>query len=62
MNERTVSPDDFTDDRAKRLGEPGVQPVARMAQPPHNEVIAGRWKPEEPVRERGKRAWPKPWA
>ncbi|MFO1245040.1 MAG: FtsX-like permease family protein [Ramlibacter sp.] len=48
VNERTVSPDDFTDDRAKRLVDREFNLSHAAAQPPHNEVIAGDWKPEEP--------------
>ena len=48
VNERTVSPDDFTDDRAKRLADRELNLSHAAAQPPHNEVIAGDWKPEEP--------------
>jgi putative ABC transport system permease protein len=47
VNERTVSPDDFTDDRAKRLVDREFNLSHAAAQPPHNEVIAGEWKPEE---------------
>ena len=48
VNERTVSPDDFTDDRAKRLVDREFNLSHAAVQPPHNEVIAGDWKPEEP--------------
>jgi len=48
VNERTVSPDDFTDDRAKRLVDREFNLSHAAVQPPHNEVIAGAWKPEEP--------------
>ncbi len=47
VNERIVSPDDFTDDRAKRLVDREFNLSHAAAQPPHNQVIEGEWKAEE---------------
>lgn len=47
INGRTVSPDDFADDRAKRLVERefNLSHAARM--PQHNTLYAGRWTEDE---------------
>ncbi len=47
VNERAVSPDDYTDDRAKRLIDREFNLSHASAQPPHNEVVGGRWTPDE---------------
>jgi len=47
INGRTVSPEDYTDDRAKRLVDREFNLSHSATQPPHNEVIAGAWKTEE---------------
>ena len=47
VNGRTVSPDDFLEDRAKRLLDREFNLSASAAQPPHNQVVAGAWQPEE---------------
>ena len=47
VNGRTVAPDDFSDDRARRLLDREFNLSFSAQQPPHNEVVAGRWTPEE---------------
>jgi putative ABC transport system permease protein len=47
INGRTVSPDDFTDERAKRLVDREFNLSNSPTQPPHNLITAGRWTPEE---------------
>ncbi|HET9645679.1 MAG TPA: FtsX-like permease family protein, partial [Burkholderiaceae bacterium] len=48
VNDHSVSPEDYADDRARRLvdREFNLSHDARM--PPHNRLAAGRWTPEEP--------------
>jgi len=43
INGRAVTPDDFTDDRAKRLLDREFNLSNSATRPPHNEVIGGRW-------------------
>ena len=47
VNGKAVAPDDFTEDRAKRLVDREFNLSHSAAPPPHNEVVAGRWQPEE---------------
>jgi putative ABC transport system permease protein len=47
VNGRTVSPDDYTEDRAKRLVDREFNLSHTAEQPPHNPVVAGTWTPEE---------------
>jgi putative ABC transport system permease protein len=47
VNGRTVSPDDFTEDRARRLLDREFNLSFSAQQPTHNQVVAGRWVPEE---------------
>lgn len=47
VNGRSVSPDDYTEDRAKRLVDREFNLSHAAVQPPHNEVVAGRWQAEE---------------
>jgi putative ABC transport system permease protein len=47
INGRPVSPDDFAEDRAKRLVEREFNLSHAAAMPDHNEVHAGRWTPDE---------------
>jgi putative ABC transport system permease protein len=44
---RTVTPDDYTDERAKRLVDREFNLSHSAVQPPHNEVVAGAWQAEE---------------
>nr|WP_315464387.1 FtsX-like permease family protein [uncultured Rhodoferax sp.] len=47
VNGQAVSPDDYTDDRAKRLVDREFNLSHSPGKPPHNEVIDGRWTEEE---------------
>ena len=47
VNGRSVSPDDYTEDRAKRLVDREFNLSHSPEPPPHNEVVAGRWQPDE---------------
>ncbi|RYY86608.1 MAG: FtsX-like permease family protein, partial [Comamonadaceae bacterium] len=47
VNGRTVTPDDYAEDRARRLLDREFNLSHAAAQPPHNTVVAGRWQPEE---------------
>jgi putative ABC transport system permease protein len=47
VNSRSVSPDDFADDRAKRLVDREFNLSYAAQQPAHNQLVAGRWQPEE---------------
>lgn len=47
VNGHNVGPDDFVDDRARRLVDREFNLSFSAQQPEHNQVIAGRWKPEE---------------
>ncbi|MCJ0765180.1 ABC transporter permease [Variovorax terrae] len=47
VNGKTVTPDDYAEDRAKRLVDREFNLSNSAAQPPHNEIVAGRWAPEE---------------
>ncbi|MDB5753478.1 MAG: hypothetical protein JWP65_3899 [Ramlibacter sp.] len=47
VNGRAVSPDDFVEDRARRLVDREFNLSYAAEQPPHNTVVAGRWQPEE---------------
>ena len=47
INDRNVVPDDFAEDRAKRLVDREFNLSHSAVQPPQNEVVAGRWTPEE---------------
>ena len=47
INDRPVSPDDYTDDRAKRLVDREFNLSNAAERPPHNEVLRGRWQSEE---------------
>jgi len=48
VNGKTVTPDDFEDDRAKRLVDREFNLSHAAQQPSHNQVVAGRWTPDEP--------------
>ncbi|WP_342618611.1 FtsX-like permease family protein [Rhodoferax sp. GW822-FHT02A01] len=47
INDRKVGPEDYVDDRAKRLVDREFNLSYSAVQPPHNEIIAGAWKAEE---------------
>ncbi|OGB48751.1 MAG: ABC transporter permease [Burkholderiales bacterium RIFCSPLOWO2_12_FULL_65_40] len=48
INGQPITPESYTDDRAQRLVEREFNLSNAAAQPPHNQVVAGRWTPEEP--------------
>jgi putative ABC transport system permease protein len=47
VNGRSISPDDFSEDRARRLVDREFNLSYAAQQPEHNQVVAGRWQPEE---------------
>jgi putative ABC transport system permease protein len=47
INGKTVSPDGFADERAKRMVDREFNLSNSATQPPQNDVIAGRWTPGE---------------
>jgi len=47
VNGKDVTPDDFADDRARRLVEREFNLSNSEGQPAHNQVTAGRWTPGE---------------
>ncbi|MBC7436244.1 MAG: FtsX-like permease family protein [Bdellovibrionales bacterium] len=47
INGKSVSPDDYAEERAKRLVDREFNLSTSATKPPHNEVIAGRWTDEE---------------
>ena len=47
VNERTVGPADYTEDRAQRLVEREFNLSHSAEPPPHNRVVAGAWTKEE---------------
>ncbi|NDH51809.1 MAG: FtsX-like permease family protein [Betaproteobacteria bacterium] len=47
INGRTVLPDDFADERAKRLMDREFNLSHSAQQPAHNQIVAGRWANEE---------------
>ncbi len=47
VNGKAVSPDDYTEDRAKRLVDREFNLSHSSKNPPHNDVIAGRWTEDE---------------
>jgi putative ABC transport system permease protein len=47
VNGRSVSPDDFAEERARRLVDREFNLSYAAQQPQHNEIVAGRWVPEE---------------
>ncbi len=47
VNGQAVTPEAFTDERAKRLIDREFNLSHAAEKPPHNEVVAGRWTPEE---------------
>ena len=47
INGKATTPEQFTDDRAKRLVDREFNLSHAAKQPAHNAVVAGQWKPEE---------------
>jgi len=47
INGKDVTPEDFEDDRAKRLVDREFNLSHAAQQPSHNQVVAGRWTPDE---------------
>jgi len=47
INGKSVAPEDFADERAKRLAEREFNLSNSAELPPHNELSAGRWQAEE---------------
>jgi putative ABC transport system permease protein len=47
VNGTTVSPDDYAEDRAKRLVDREFNLSHSAVQPPHNQIVAGQWRAEE---------------
>jgi putative ABC transport system permease protein len=47
INGKEVSPDDFTDERAKRLVDREFNLSSSQKQPPHNQLTGGRWQDGE---------------
>jgi len=47
VNGRAVTPDDYVEDRAKRLVDREFNLSSSAVQPPHNQIVAGRWQPDE---------------
>lgn len=48
VNGKTVTPRDYVDDRARRLLDREFNVSHSATKPAQNEVVAGRWVPEEP--------------
>ena len=48
INGKTVTPDDYADDRAKHLVDREFNLSNSARQPANNDVVAGRWTEEEP--------------
>ena len=48
VNGQAVEPESYQSDRAQRLVEREFNLSHTEAQPPHNEVVQGRWTPNEP--------------
>lgn len=47
VNGQSIAPESYTEDRARRLVEREFNLSNAAEQPPHNEVVAGRWTPGE---------------
>ncbi|MFP8779104.1 ABC transporter permease [Hydrogenophaga sp. RWCD_12] len=47
VNDKSVRPEDYASDRAQRLVEREFNLSNTAEKPPHNEVVQGRWTPEE---------------
>lgn len=47
VNGKSVSPDDYAEDRARRLVDREFNLSHSAVQPPHNQIVAGQWRAEE---------------
>lgn len=47
VNGQPVGPDNYTEDRAKRLVDREFNLSTAVQQPPHNQIVAGRWTENE---------------
>ncbi len=47
VNDKLVKPEDYTDERAQRLVDREFNLSNTAVQPPHNQIVAGRWTAEE---------------
>ena len=47
VNDKPITPDDFEDDRAKRLVDREFNLSNASRQPAHNQTVAGKWTPDE---------------
>ena len=47
VNGNSVTPDDYAEDRAKRLVDREFNLSHSPVQPPHNQIVAGQWRAEE---------------
>jgi putative ABC transport system permease protein len=47
VNGNSVTPDDYQEDRAKRLVDREFNLSHSAVQPPHNQIVAGQWRPEQ---------------
>jgi putative ABC transport system permease protein len=47
INGRTVTPDDYAEERAKRLVDREFNLSASATRPPHNDITEGAWTPQE---------------
>jgi putative ABC transport system permease protein len=47
VNGKAVSPDDYTEDRAKRLVDREFNLSHARTNPPHNDIVAGKWTEDE---------------
>jgi len=45
VNGKAASPDDYTEDRAKRLVDREFNLSTAVQAPPHNDIVAGQWTP-----------------
>lgn len=48
VNGRSVRPEDYADDRARHLVDREFNLSNAAELPPHNPIVQGRWRPEEP--------------
>jgi putative ABC transport system permease protein len=48
VNGKTITPDDYTDERAKRMVDREFNLSHSATNPPHNDIVAGKWTDNEP--------------